>query len=60
MDWKLLLGGSVLTLLGGFILIRFRKTNYNKDLDAGCLMSSGAIMLLTGVLAAGLSFMMPG
>jgi len=60
MDWKLLLGGSVLTLLGGFILIRFRKTNYNKDLGAGCLMSSGAIMLLTGVLAAGLSFMMPG
>lgn len=60
MDWKLLLGGSVLTLLGGFILIRFRKTNYNKDLAAGCLMSSGAIMLLTGVLAAGLSFMMPG
>lgn len=60
MDWKLLLGGSALVLIGALILFRFRKSNYNKDLGPGCLMASGAIMVLTGVLAAGLSFMMPG
>lgn len=60
MDWKLLLGGSALVLIGALILIGFRKTNFNKELGAGCLMSSGALMVLTGVIAAGISFMMPG
>lgn len=58
MDWKMLLGGALLAVLGGVILIRFRKSNYNRELGAGCLMSAGAIMLLTGVLASGLSFML--
>ena len=58
MDWKLLLGGTALVLIGALMLIGFRKTNYNKELGAGCLMSSGALMVLTGVIAAGLSFMM--
>ncbi len=58
MDWKLLLGGTLLALVGSIILFRFRKSNFNRELGAGCLMSSGAIMLMTGVIAAGLSFMM--
>jgi len=58
MDWKLLLGGSALIIIGALILFRFRKSNYNRDLGAGCLMSAGAIMVLTGVIAAGLSFML--
>lgn len=58
MDWKLLLGGTLLTLLGGIILFRFRKSNFNRELGAGCLMSTAAIMVMTGVIASGLSFMM--
>lgn len=60
MDWKLLVGGAVLAVLGGFIVFRFRKSNFNRELGAGCLMSTGAIMLMTGVIAAGLSFMLRG
>ena len=60
MDWKLLVGGAVLTVLGGFIVFRFRKSNFNRELGARCLMSTGAIMLMTGVIAAGLSFMLRG
>ena len=58
MDWKLLLGGALMAVLGGFIVFRFRKSNYNRELGAGCLMASGMLMLLTGVLASGISFMM--
>lgn len=60
MDWKLLLGGTLLALLGGIILFRFRKSNFNRELGAGCLMSVGAILLMVGVIAAGLSFLMRG
>ena len=60
MDWKLLVGGALLAVIGGVIVFRFRKSNYNRELGAGCVMSLGAIMLLTGVLASGISFMMRG
>lgn len=60
MDWKLLLGGALLAVLGGVIVFRFRKSNYNRELGAGCLMSTGALMLLTGVIASGISFLMRG
>lgn len=60
MDWKLLLGGTLLALLGGIILFRFHKSNFNRELGAGCLMSIGAILLMVGVIAAGLSFLMRG
>jgi hypothetical protein len=58
MDWKLLVGGVVLAVIGSVILFCFRKSNFNRELGAGCLMSTGAIMLMIGVIAAGLSFMM--
>jgi len=58
MDWKLLLGGALMVVLGGFIVFRFRKSNYNRELGAGCLMALGMLMLLTGVLASGISFIM--
>ena len=56
MDWKLLLGGALMAVLGGFIVFRFRKSKYNRELGAGCLMAFGMLMLLTGVLASGISF----
>ena len=56
MDWKLLLGGALMAMLGGFIVFRFRKSNYNRELGAGCLMAFGMLMLLTGILASGISF----
>jgi hypothetical protein len=58
MDWKLLLGGALMAVLGGFIVFRFRKSNYNRELGAGCLMTAGMLMLLTGILASGISFML--
>ena len=58
MDWKLLLGGALMAVLGGLIVFRFRKSNYNRELGAGCLMALGMLMLLTGVLASGISFIM--
>lgn len=58
MDWKLLLGGALMAVLGGFIVFRFRKSNYNRELGAGCLMALGMLMLLTGILASGISFVM--
>lgn len=58
MDWKLLLGGVGLTLVGGLIVFRFRKSNFNRELGAGCVMTIGTLMLMTGVLAAAISFLM--
>lgn len=58
MDWKLLLGGALMAVLGGLIVFRFRKSNYNRELGPGCLMAIGMLMLLTGLLAAAISFVM--
>lgn len=57
MDWKLLLIGALTAVVGGLIVFRFRKSNFNRELGAGCLMTVGVLMLLTGVLAAGISFL---
>ena len=46
MDWKLLLGGALMAVLGGLIVFRFRKSNYNRELGPGCLMAIGMLMLL--------------
>ena len=52
MDWKLLLIGLVLTLVGGFIIWRFRQSSFNKDLAPGCAMALGILLAGTGVLTA--------
>lgn len=52
MDWKLLLIGVVLTLVGGFIMWRFRKSPFNKELPAGCAMSFGVLLVAIGLLSA--------
>jgi LPXTG-motif cell wall-anchored protein len=52
MDWKLLLIGLVLTLAGGFVIWRFRKSSFNKDLAPGCAMALGIFLAGTGVLTA--------
>lgn len=57
MDWKLLLIGALTAVFGGLIVFRFRKSNFNRELGAGCLMALGMLMLLTGILAAGISFL---
>lgn len=52
MDWKLLLIGVVLTLVGGLIIWRFRQSRFNKELAAGCAMSLGILLAGTGLLTA--------
>lgn len=58
MDWKLLLIGALMTVVGGFLMFRFRRTNYRKETGPGCLMTFAILMTLTGVLTVGISFMM--
>jgi uncharacterized membrane protein HdeD (DUF308 family) len=57
MDWKLLLIGALMTIIGGFLVFRFRGTNYRKDTGAGCLMTFAILLVITGVLTLGLSFL---
>jgi len=57
MDWKLLLIGALMAVLGFFIVFRFRKSNINRELGLGCAMAFGMLLLLTGVLAAVMSFL---
>ncbi len=57
MDWKLLLIGTVMAVLGFFIVFRFRKSNFNRELGPGCVMAVGVLLLLIGVLATVMSFL---
>mgnify|MGYP001496593098 FL=1 len=57
MDWKLLLIGTLMAVVGALIVFRFRKSNFNRELGPGCLVASGLLLLLTGVLSAVLSFL---
>jgi hypothetical protein len=51
MDWKLLLIGAVLTLVGGLIIWRLRNSQFNKELPAGCAMSFGVLLVAVGLLS---------
>ena len=51
MDWKLLLIGLALTAVGGLIVWRFRKSPFNKELPAGCVMSFGVLLVAVGLLS---------
>jgi multisubunit Na+/H+ antiporter MnhG subunit len=51
MDWKLVLIGAVMTLVGGLIVWRFRKSPFNRELPAGCAMSFGVLLLGVGLLS---------
>ncbi|MBK8839343.1 MAG: hypothetical protein IPO30_11795 [Hyphomonadaceae bacterium] len=57
MDWKLLLIGALMAVVGALIVFRFRKSNFNRELGPGCLVAGGLLLLLTGVLSAVLSFL---
>jgi len=57
MDWKLLLIGAAMAVLGFFIVFRFRKSNFNRELGPGCVMAVGVLLLLIGVLATVMSFL---
>ena len=57
MDWKLLLIGALMAVVGVLIVFRFRKSNFNRELGPGCLVAGGLLLLLTGVLSAVLSFL---
>lgn len=52
MDWKLLLIGLALLLVGGVIIWRFRTSNFNKELAPGCFMALGILLAGTGLLTA--------
>lgn len=58
MDWKLLLIGTLMTVLGGFLMFRFRRSNFRKETGPGCLMAFAMLLTLTGVLTVGISFVM--
>jgi hypothetical protein len=60
MDWKLLLIGALMTVAGGFIIFRFRRTNYSRETGPGCIMASGMVLVMIGILAAGISFLLRG
>lgn len=56
MDWKLLLIGLALTVVGGFICWRFRQSAFMKETAPGCAMALGIILIATGLLSAFFSF----
>jgi hypothetical protein len=58
MDWKLLLIGAVMTVVGGFIMLRFRKSDFRHATGPGCLMAVGILLAGTGVLAIVFAFVM--
>ena len=59
MDWKLLLIGLGLTVVGGFIIWRFRTSSFNKELAPGCAMALGILLAGTGVLTIGFGLLQP-
>jgi len=52
-----LLIGAAMAVLGFFIVFRFRKSNFNRELGPGCVMAVGVLLLLIGVLATVMSFL---
>ncbi len=60
MDWKLLLIGALMTVGGGFLMFRFRRSDYSTEAGPGCIMSFAILLTMTGVLAALVSFLMRG
>jgi LPXTG-motif cell wall-anchored protein len=56
MDWKLLLIGGLMTVAGGFLMFRFRRTNYSREAGPGCIMSFAILLAMTGLLAILFSF----
>lgn len=58
MDWKLLLIGTLMAVAGGFLAFRFRRSNFKKDAGPGCLMTFAILLLMTGVLTVGISFLL--
>lgn len=58
MDWKLLLIGALITVAGGFLIFRFRRTNYSKEAGPGCIMAFAILLTMTGLLATLFSFIM--
>jgi hypothetical protein len=56
MDWKLLLIGALMTVAGGFLMFRFRRTNYSKETGPGCVMAFAILLAMTGALTILFSF----
>jgi hypothetical protein len=49
-DWKLLLIGAVMTVIGVIVVWRLRKTQFNTSIPAGCGMAFGILSAGTGFL----------
>jgi hypothetical protein len=56
MDWKLLLIGAVMLVLGGLLAWRFRKAKFGTEPGPGCAMAVALLLLLTGVLTVFMGF----
>jgi LPXTG-motif cell wall-anchored protein len=49
-DWKLIVIGLVMLVLGGLLAWRFRKAKFGSEPGPGCAMAVALLLLLTGVL----------
>ncbi len=58
MDWKMLLIGALMTAGGGYLMYRFRATNFTKEVGPGCIMSVARLLAMTGLIALVLGFIM--
>ncbi|OYW42291.1 MAG: hypothetical protein B7Z38_05505 [Rhodobacterales bacterium 12-64-8] len=57
MDWKMILIGLAMMVAGGFLAWRLRKTKFGAEMGPGCAMAFALLMLLTGVLAVFVGFL---
>lgn len=51
MDWKLLLIGIAMALVGAAICFRFRRSAFMSQLAPGLAMTLGIVLLTTGLLS---------
>lgn len=57
MDWKMIAIGLAMMVAGGFLAWRLRKTKFSAEMGPGCAMAFALLMLLTGVLAVFVGFL---
>lgn len=57
MDWKLLLIGAVMVVLGALLAWRYRGTKFGTETGPGCAMALAVMLVLTGVTTLVVAFL---